>query len=221
MLVEMCDRTKKRPCSDDSCTFCAEHSLAGCERAVRRWADTSSTPRQVWRTSWKKIRLCCDECGRVYEQPAARIEKHDCALCANKSERALYEFMKANGHDVAYQVSFAWAGKARYDFLVDGRIIVELDGPQHFRPIQSWKSGFEVCHSDLEKETLALKHGYPMMRVLQADMVAQNPPIDWKQYVRTALEEAAALGSVRIITPHRREYTGGVYARLRTDTFFF
>ena len=215
----MCDRAQKRPCADETCAFCEEHSLASCPRALARWAEPSATPRQVWRTSWKKIRLRCDGCGREYAQPATRIEKHDCALCANKSERVLYDMLKATGRTVDYQPTFGWAGKMRYDFLVDGRILVELDGPQHFRPIQSWKSGFDVCQSDLEKESRALEHGHPVVRVLQADLVASDPPVAWQAYLLDSLHRADT--SVSVITPPRREYTEGIYRRLRTDACFF
>lgn len=192
-----------------------------CERALQRWAAANmKTPRDVWLTSSERVKLVCDGCNREYDQMACRVPLHDCALCVNKSERILYDELMRHVPDVVYQARFDWNPNGRYDFMVGHNVLVELDGPQHFKPVRSWKTGFEVCEQDKSKEDLALANGMSVIRVLQDEV--WNDTGDWRAYVADNVSMCALSDTPMVVVPpNRREYTTGVYARLHCKDCFF
>lgn len=218
---EACRFCKKRrrvaPCDDDACPYCHTNTLASCKRVVDEWCDTNrKTPRFVWKGSSEPVFVVCAGCKRRYSQQASNCVKHGCALCANKGERRLYDYLCKSGAEVEYQPRFEWAKRYRYDFRV-GQILIELDGPQHFAPVRSWKSGFEVAHGDKAKEDLAVGNGFSIVRVLQRDVASDDT--EWQKYLGHAMEQCNSRPSVH--TPKSKEYTAGIYHRLRSDISFF
>ena len=200
------------PCADPTCAYCQQHTLASDARAVALWADPTCAPREVWRTSSRPVRVRCPECASEATKQALRVSTTGCALCANPNERAVFEVLRATGRAVAHQVV---DGAHRYDFVVDGTVVVEVDGPQHFRPVRSWRTGVDLFSKDLEKEEHATASGRAVVRVLQTDV--RDDAGDWRAFLREAVARAAP-GTVQ--TPERPEYRRGVYARLRVGRFF-
>jgi very-short-patch-repair endonuclease len=65
-----------------------------------------------------------------------------------------------------------------FDFVIEERkIIIELDGPQHFKQIASWLSPEETFTIDLYKMDCANKNGFCVIRILQKDVF--NDKYDW------------------------------------------
>ena len=65
-----------------------------------------------------------------------------------------------------------------FDFCVpEYKIIIELDGPQHFRQIMNWKSPEEQHRTDKFKEECANNNGYSVIRLLQEDVLYDT--YDW------------------------------------------
>ncbi len=62
-----------------------------------------------------------------------------------------------------------------FDFLVNDKIIVELDGPQHFKQIYNWQEPKENL-----KMKQAITNGFSVIRLLQEDV--------WNQKLASALE---------------------------------
>lgn len=208
------------PCDDEDCAYCVRHTLADVVSA-RAWTSRNpNEPRAVWKSSSKRVWIECVDCGLETERIARNVGRHGCALCANRSERKLYEFLvgelKVPRERVTYQASFDWCGRKRFDFRVDERVLLELDGAQHFAPVRTWKTGFDVCHDDLDKENQAVANGFRVVRLLQEDVWHDTD--DWKEYLKGAIQSVPTPG---VTVPARREYTQGVYARLRCADCFF
>jgi hypothetical protein len=74
--------------------------------------------------------------------------------------------------------------------LVKEKIIMEVDGPQHFKQIFFFHRGpssFEKQRKlDLYKMTQALKNGYRIIRIYQPDIL--NRKFNWKQAAIEAIE---------------------------------
>ena len=47
------------------------------------------------------------------------------------------------------------------------KIIIELDGAQHFIQVSNWKSPKETIENDIEKMRLAVYNGYYVIRIEQ------------------------------------------------------
>src|SRR5438128_334272 len=102
----------------------------------------------------------------------------------NKTERILYDFLKTR-YLVIPEKKFQWCkslssgNNLRYDFeLPELKIIIELDGPQHFKQVKNWKSPEENRKNDIRKMRLARINGYSFIRILQEDVYYNK--IDWR-----------------------------------------
>jgi very-short-patch-repair endonuclease len=68
------------------------------------------------------------------------------------------------------------------------KIIIELDGEQHFRQVGKWKSPEETQKRDLYKEKCATENSYHVIRLLQEDVWRDK--YDWKN---TLIETIATI----------------------------
>ena len=65
-----------------------------------------------------------------------------------------------------------------FDFVLKLlKIIIELDGPQHFIQIMNWKSPEETRKGDIYKMECANENGYSIIRILQKDVYYNK--YDW------------------------------------------
>jgi very-short-patch-repair endonuclease len=97
-----------------------------------------------------------------------------CPLCATPSEADLFMKLREKYPNVAHQYRTPWCKSDRelpFDFaLEDQKIIIELDGPQHFRQISNWEPP-EVCQErDMYKMECAATAGFSIIRVAQQDL---------------------------------------------------
>ena len=65
-----------------------------------------------------------------------------------------------------------------FDFCIpELKIIIELDGLQHFKQVSNWKSPEEQFENDIYKQKFANENGYSVIRLLQEDVF--NDSYDW------------------------------------------
>ena len=58
-----------------------------------------------------------------------------------------------------------------FDFCIEElKIIIELDGAQHFRQVRNWKGPDKTREIDIFKMKRALQNGYRVIRLLQEDV---------------------------------------------------
>ena len=58
-----------------------------------------------------------------------------------------------------------------FDFCIpEYKIIIELDGPHHFKQISNWRCPEEQHKVDIFKEKSANEHGYSTIRLIQEDV---------------------------------------------------
>ena len=75
-----------------------------------------------------------------------------------------------------------------FDFvLLDKKIIIELDGIQHFKQVLNWTTPEEQQLTDFYKMKCANKNGFSIIRLLQDDVLKDK--FDWltelKQHINT------------------------------------
>lgn len=91
-----------------------------------------------------------------------------CPYCKNKTELKLLNWLKEKQFKIKKQVIFEWAKNKRYDFLLeDYKIIIELDGRQHFKQVSNWGSPEHNKKNDELKNKLANENGYKIIRICQ------------------------------------------------------
>lgn len=65
-----------------------------------------------------------------------------------------------------------------FDFVIEeGKVIIELDGKQHFEQIGNWLSPEKTRKNDIFKMKCANENGFSIIRILQKDVFKYN--YDW------------------------------------------
>jgi very-short-patch-repair endonuclease len=74
-----------------------------------------------------------------------------------------------------------------FDFVIEERkVIIELDGPQHFKQIASWLSPEETFTIDLYKIECANINNFSIIRILQEDVLYDR--YDWLNELTNNIE---------------------------------
>ena len=179
-------------CDKEDCKTCLDKSFASHEKS-KNWNKTNkNTPREVFKSSSKKVLFDCLECGHEFQITVYSISNNGswCSLCVNKTETKLYERMKKTFPDIKKQFKQEWCKNITYlpfDFCIpEYKIIIELDGLQHFKQVSNWKSPEISFENDKYKEKCANDNGYSTIRILQEDVLYDK--YDWCKELCEAIE---------------------------------
>ena len=113
-----------------------------------------------------------------------------CRYCLNKTEKIVLGFLQEHYKNVISEARFEWCkGKKPFpfDFLLDDeKIIVEVDGIQHFEYVSRFKNDVKSNQErDIYKMKCAIENGYRIVRVFQKDVF--HDTIDWKSRLEEAI----------------------------------
>lgn len=176
--------SSKLLCNDMNCVQCYEKSFASHERA-KYWDQSNGIhPRFVFKSSGIKYSFNCEDCNNKYESILANVIKGNWCRCrSNKTQAKLYNFLQSSysNIDIVAERRFEWCKNIRclpFDFCIEAfKLIIELDGPQHFKQIWNWVSPEENQQNDILKMDLAYKNGYSIIRIIQGDVFYDRT--DW------------------------------------------
>jgi very-short-patch-repair endonuclease len=97
-----------------------------------------------------------------------------CPDCRNKTEAKLLDFLKKHYPDIFTQLKLESCKNITYlplDFCIPSlKIIIELDGIQHFKQVSNWASPEESIQRDIYKMKQAEAEGYKIIRIFQEDV---------------------------------------------------
>jgi very-short-patch-repair endonuclease len=121
-----------------------------------------------------KINIYCKKHKKYFlQEPHCHLSGQGCPSCINKTEGMLHDWLLKNiTKDVISQFKFN-NSKFKYDFMFsykNKKIILELDGEQHFIQVSNWKSPEHAKQRDIEKIILANEEGYHILHLLQDDV---------------------------------------------------
>jgi|688.fasta_scaffold326229_1 very-short-patch-repair endonuclease len=169
-------------CENLNCKSCFNNSFASVERS-KYWSEENKLePRQVFKISFKKIKFICEICNNNFEKYISDVTNKDswCPSCFNKTELKL-SIQLTKYYNIKRQFKTEWCKNTKYlpfDFVIDERrIIIELDGPQHFKQVSNWISPEINLTNDLFKMDCANKNGFSVIRILQEDVLHDR--YDW------------------------------------------
>jgi len=150
-----------------------DRSFASNEERAACWHITKNgkvKPRDVFKSSGKKYWFTCDN-GHDFDTKLSNVTnlRQWCSSCVNKTETHVFETLRDKGYDVGKKSNRKmFKTKYRYDIIIDDKkVIVEVDGAQHFRQVSNWVSYEETYKTDIYKEELAYKNGYRVVRISQ------------------------------------------------------
>jgi very-short-patch-repair endonuclease len=112
-------------------------------------------------------------------------------FCKNKTESLLYSIIKDKFPTIILQFKQDWCKRIFYlpfDFCIpEYKIIIELDGRQHFEQVSNWSSPEEQFKNDKYKEKCANDNGYLIIRILQEDVL--NYIYNWEEELFDSIEK--------------------------------
>ena len=151
-------------------------------------------PKDVFYSSNQKYWFTCDVCNNDFELIINNATFHNCwcPFCKYKTEGILHKWL-VNNKDIKLvkkEYKPKWCSteykniiqnvikkgyyQYRYDFMItfnnNKKIIIELDGIQHFEQVKNWKTPFEQQIRDKYKEFKAKKYNIPLIRCIQEDI---------------------------------------------------
>ena len=162
-------------CDNEECNMCFDNSFASVERNKYWSKENILTPRQVFKSTNKKISFDCDICNKIFCTQLSGITKGIwCPYCVNKTEQILFDKLKVKYNLLKFQYKVEWCKNINYlpfDFVIeDIKLIIELDGKQHFEQIGKWLSPDKTHKNDLYKMKCANDNGFSIIRILQKDV---------------------------------------------------
>ena len=184
--------SNNRLCNNHECNYCFNKSFASYEKS-KYWSDKNTEkPRSIFKSSNYKYWFDCPDCIQPYYSRLNAITKgHWCSCRKHKTEKKLYDILKNIYPTLIRQFNQEWCKNKRYlpfDFCIpEHKIIIELDGPQHFQQVSNWCSPEEQFENDLYKEKCANDNNYSVIRLLQEDVL--NDTYDWLKDLCNTIEE--------------------------------
>lgn len=179
-------------CHESSnCTTCFNKSFASFEKS-KYWSPRNVLkPIQVLKHSGSKYWFCCDKCDTEFESRISHVTDGSwCPKCRYKTEDNVYKILVQIHPTIKTQFKVEWCKEVKhlpFDFVLeDIKIIIELDGEQHFIQVAKWKTPEHNRKRDLYKMKCANKNGFSVIRLLQDDVYKNR--YDWLGELNSNIE---------------------------------
>lgn len=175
-----CSMPSRVLCDMYDCESCFQKSFASHEKSQYWSSKNEVSPRQVFKTTNIKYVFVCEN-NHEFECTLGHVSfGRWCPFCKKKTESKLYKWLKSTYPDdvIKREISFHWSIRKRYDFLLENlKVLIELDGPQHFRQISNWQTPEDAKTNDELKNKLARDNGYRLIRICQETVLYDQH--DW------------------------------------------
>ena len=205
-----------RTSREDGCPFCCNKNICihnsiytSYPNLVEEWHPTkngSLKPEQFTFGSGEKIWWKCninkshEWLSRIADRTTAN---QGCPLCSGrKTEKKLYDELIKYYPLLKQQFKVEWCknkNKLPYDFAFEeDKIIIELDGLQHFYDIKYFKSNHkEQIIIDKYKMKCATENGFSVIRILQRDVWTNS--YEWLIELKLQIEKIKQEKQIQII----------------------
>ena len=182
-----CSVPCRKLCGAEECNFCFEKSLASLVDEKNYLADNQPSLWTIQKGGRsKKYKFICDK-GHEFSMRPNNINNYQwCPLCPKKTEAKMYSILQKMfpKKEIICQATFEWCKSPKsgrslyYDFYLPHlSLIVEIDGPQHFKQISNWCDPKKVQKIDKHKERCAVDNDISVIRLLQVDVLFDKN--DW------------------------------------------
>lgn len=171
-------------CDNNDCKKCFDNSFAS-NPFNKFLIDKDINPRMIVKGSKQKYNFKCNK-GHTFIKQISLITMNSlgCPTCINKTEQILYEKISKIYKNIIFQYRPEWCKNENtlcylpFDFaLEEHKIIIELDGKQHFKQVKNWVSPEETQNRDKYKMKKANENGFSVIRILQTDVLYDR--YDW------------------------------------------
>ena len=200
-----CSNPPQKLCDKDDCKKCFEKSFASHEK-VKFWSfENKELPRQIFKSSKYKYKFKCIN-NHNFNIILGNIVFNNswCPYCVNKTEQKLYDNLQPIYNNLEQQYKVNWCKSDTtnkcypFDFVLAAeKIIIELDGLQHFEQVSNWDSPDKVHERDKYKMKQANNNGFSVIRILQEDVFYDT--YQWLDELKTNIEKLITENKVQNI----------------------
>ena len=202
-----CCVNNKKLCVDPECNFCKPRRFSSymgmtsrgkfkkdCFDMIKNRTDIHNISISNKDLYW----FICDVCGGSFKQCTNCITSSKpkwCPFCKNKTEGKFKHYFenKYPEYKLKYQPKWDWCKSEKdnclpFDFAIKKlKIIIEIDGEQHFSQVSNWCSPEDNLKNDIFKMKMANENGYTVIRILQDDIYCDKN--DWENKLDKILKK--------------------------------
>ena len=185
-----CCVPSKKFCTDKKCLSCYEKTMANYKRTTPKgklkiecWDNDKNgniKPEDIFMSTCKKYWFKCDSCENKFNIAGNSLVRGNwCPHCHNKTEGLFKNWFEKNYQlfDLTYQAKYKWCISPYtnkylpFDFSIEEyKLIIEIDGRQHFQQVSNWKPPEEIFKIDTYKIQQAINNGFTIIRIFQEDI---------------------------------------------------
>uniref|UniRef100_A0A6C0HL14 DUF559 domain-containing protein n=1 Tax=viral metagenome TaxID=1070528 RepID=A0A6C0HL14_9ZZZZ len=194
----------KKLCEKEECKICFKKSFASHEKS-KYWSDKNKVnPKDIFKSTGDKYWFKCNKDHEFESQLNNIINGSWCRYCVNKTEQKLYDNLQPIYNNLEQQYKAEWCKSDStnkcypFDFILEEhKIIIELDGLQHFEQVSNWDSPEKTHERDKYKMKQANDNGYSIIRILQENVFYDT--YQWLEELKTNIEKIITENKVQNI----------------------
>jgi very-short-patch-repair endonuclease/transposase-like protein len=137
------------------------------------------------------IIIICKKHGEFTQIPFVHLLNHGCPSCINKTEFLFLKKIQEYYPTLKKQYKVKWCKNKiclPFDFVIEElKIIIEIDGPQHFIQVSNWTSPEIQKEKDKYKINCANENGFSVIRLLQIDILKDK--FDWFEELKSSISK--------------------------------
>lgn len=186
----------REKCSTElNCKWCGNNSFLNNPNS-KYWSKKNTKMPEECAPKGKYMAIFdCHLCNKEFSMKLYNVSRGSwCSCTVNRTESILYNWLILNYNEfkIERQKMFAWCKNQRqlvFDFCFEElKLIIELDGIQHFEQIANWTDPKITQERDKIKMKSASEKGYLIIRILQEDIY--NNYYNWKEILQHHINNA-------------------------------
>jgi len=163
----------------------------------------------IYTKAKEKSSIICKKCNNEFQSsPNNYLSGKRCPVCVHKTEQKIYNELKKWYPSIIREFKVEWCKNILFlpfDFVIEERkIIIELDGNQHFKKIPHFKNFPEENQkTDKYKMKCANENNFSVIRILQEDVLYDK--YDWFKELQTNIEKITNENTVQNIYMYKND----------------
>ena len=164
------------------------------QKAIKIHGDKYDYSKVNYKNCSTKVCIICPEHGEFWQIPYYHLSGNGCSLCGIKKNIQEQKFLKIleknfKEEKIEYQKRLSWLGRQSFDFyLPDYNIAIELQGEQHFKPVELWGGEYtfkKQLKRDYKKKELCDKNNILLLYYVPQKYYKYNDLYETNSYFRT------------------------------------
>jgi len=181
-----------RKCGCPKCSFsCKTDTFEFIQKSKKVHSNKYDYSKVQYINNYTNLIIICKKHGEFTQQPYVHLLSHGCPSCINKTEFKFYNKIKELYPEIKRQYKAEWCKNKFYlpfDFAIEKyKIIIEIDGEQHFKQISNWTPPEVQIEKDKYKMKCANDNGFSVIRLPQLDILKDK--YDWLNEINLSILE--------------------------------